>query len=173
VIQSKFITVGVGGAIPIKGNSASCNLIPTENEKWVLIDAGYGCARNISEMGIPFGNISEIIITHYHNDHFSDLPTVLFAMFMSSSRTSCDVYVPPEDLDFLETMLNDTFQHLFQTINMATGKTVNVNFIGINELKRLKSASVEGVKVQHGNTPTYGLVVAYKNSTIGFSSDTA
>lgn len=170
--HSKFITVGVGGAIPTKGNSASCNLIPSRGNNWTLIDAGFGCAKNISSLAIPFASISEIIITHFHNDHFCDLPTVLFSIFMSSDRSKCDIYVPPEDVNFLRATLDISFTHLFETIKMATGKTAEVNFIGLDQVCHIADSDIQSFKVQHGDTPTYGITASYEEKTIGFSSDT-
>lgn len=156
----------------MRGNAASSNLLPFQDNKWMLVDCGYGCARNLSSMSVNFDDIQSIAITHFHNDHFCDLPTVIFSIFMTSDREGIDVFVPPEEIDFLQQALQTTFRHLFETIKMATGKDAEVRFRSLNEVPSTSLVNVLPHKVQHGNTPTYGLVFKYQEDVIGVSSDT-
>lgn len=45
----------------------------------VLMDCGSGTTRRLAELGIPWQQITHIVISHFHIDHHQDLPSVLFA----------------------------------------------------------------------------------------------
>jgi ribonuclease BN (tRNA processing enzyme) len=44
----------------------------------LLIDCGSGVTRRLAELGIEWQSITHIAITHFHLDHYSDLPTLLY-----------------------------------------------------------------------------------------------
>jgi ribonuclease BN (tRNA processing enzyme) len=45
----------------------------------LLIDCGSGVTRRLAELGIEWQFITHIALTHFHLDHFADLPTLLYA----------------------------------------------------------------------------------------------
>ena len=45
----------------------------------LLIDCGSGVTRRLAELGIEWQSITHIALTHFHLDHYSDLPTLLYA----------------------------------------------------------------------------------------------
>ena len=53
-------------------------LVETEGVR-LLIDCGSGVTRRLAELGIEWQSITHIAITHFHLDHYSDLPTLLYA----------------------------------------------------------------------------------------------
>ena len=168
----KFATVGTGGAVPFNGKAASCNLIPIGETETLLLDCGYGCATNLSKMD-AFDRIGAILITHYHSDHFSDLASVLFGIFMSTPKSEINVFVPEEDVNFLETFLSTSFKHLFDIIKMATSKTADVKFLPLPAVREQNyNCKIDVIPVSHGAVPTYGVLANYHSETLGFSSDT-
>jgi ribonuclease BN (tRNA processing enzyme) len=45
----------------------------------ILMDCGAGTTRRLAELGIPWQQISHVVLTHFHIDHHQDLPSILFA----------------------------------------------------------------------------------------------
>jgi ribonuclease BN (tRNA processing enzyme) len=45
----------------------------------LLIDCGSGVTRRLAELGIEWESITHIALTHFHLDHYADLPTLLYA----------------------------------------------------------------------------------------------
>lgn len=48
--------------------------------KTFLLDAGPGVYGRMSKYKIPFSDIDEIFISHFHLDHVNDLPAILFSL---------------------------------------------------------------------------------------------
>jgi ribonuclease BN (tRNA processing enzyme) len=45
----------------------------------LLIDCGSGTTRRLAELGVEWQSITHIAVTHFHLDHYADLPTLLYA----------------------------------------------------------------------------------------------
>jgi len=45
----------------------------------VLVDCGSGTSRRLAELAIPWQTITHVALTHFHIDHYGDLPTIIFA----------------------------------------------------------------------------------------------
>ena len=52
----------------------SSSLLVLDNEK-ILIDAGLGVAKSLTEMGFHLSELSNIFITYLHSDHYLELST--------------------------------------------------------------------------------------------------
>ena len=75
--------VGSGTLVPSGERSSPAHLVeygPTR----VLLDAGPGTVHGLARHGVAWWKITHIVFTHYHTDHFGDLPHLLFAMKWAS-----------------------------------------------------------------------------------------
>jgi glyoxylase-like metal-dependent hydrolase (beta-lactamase superfamily II) len=78
-------------------NSCNCYLLKDGNEI-TLIDPGCsqeGLVRTLEDANMEFRNISNILLTHAHSDHYG------LVNFLRS-HTKCEVYVHGKDREFLE-----------------------------------------------------------------------
>ena len=48
-------------------------------EARLFLDCGSGVTRRLAELGIEWPSITHIAITHFHLDHYADVPTLLYA----------------------------------------------------------------------------------------------
>ena len=46
----------------------------------VLFDCGNGVVHRLATLGLPWNDLTHIAITHFHYDHFGDLPALIAAM---------------------------------------------------------------------------------------------
>ncbi len=165
--------LGAGGAIPFDGKCASAEICYIGNGKYVLVDAGFGIAQSLMSCGEDLANLNSIFITHYHTDHVTDLPTILFSYFLTTGNKSMNIYIPKEDQEFIPNLFFKTYGHLAKTIEMAKGYTPELNLIPITgERISLGNCKIEALQVKHGQIETYGLKIETPTSTIAISSDT-
>ena len=89
----------------------------------VLIDAGITVWENIRRFEVDPDEISDILITHTHNDHF--LPEVIANILAArKSALPLDIYVSPEGCRTLETVLCGGGYNLHP---LKAGDNINVN----------------------------------------------
>jgi len=70
--------LGSGTATPCLARNASSVAVET-SENRLLVDIGPGTIRRLCEAGIDVKSVDLILLTHFHADHVSDLPPLLFA----------------------------------------------------------------------------------------------
>ncbi len=103
----EIIFIGTGsGKTSLKRNHSSL-LISSSNTK-LLVDTGDGISRALLQAEIEFNSITDIIITHYHPDHLSGLPSLLNQMKMNDRKNPLNIFCPgkPELLkNYIETNL--------------------------------------------------------------------
>ena len=57
---------------------------PTGARPRVLLDVGPGAVHGLARHGKPWWAVTHVVISHYHTDHFGDLPHLLFALKSAS-----------------------------------------------------------------------------------------
>ena len=71
--------VGSGTLVPSGERSSPCHLIEAGGTL-LLLDAGPGAVHGLARHGKPWWKVSHLVLTHFHTDHFADLPHLLFAL---------------------------------------------------------------------------------------------
>lgn len=71
--------IGSGTLVPSGRRSSPCHLVEAE-DRMLLLDAGPGAVHGLARHGKPWWEITHVVLTHYHADHFGDLPHLLFAL---------------------------------------------------------------------------------------------
>lgn len=71
--------IGSGTLVPSGDRSSACHLLDTGDHN-VLLDLGPGAVHGMARHGRPWWRVTHVVFTHYHTDHFGDLPHLLFAL---------------------------------------------------------------------------------------------
>jgi len=87
----ELIILGSAAAIPNLEHDNSHMLIRTATGV-VLIDCGTAPMLRLERLGIPMGDVSDIILTHFHPDHISGLPLLLMSMWLEGRRQVLRIY---------------------------------------------------------------------------------
>lgn len=74
----RLTTIGTGTAAPSPGRVSSGQLVDCGSAR-VLMDCGSGVVHRMAELGLRWQDITHVALTHFHNDHISDLSTLVFA----------------------------------------------------------------------------------------------
>lgn len=158
------------GSIWSKTNSASFLV-----DDKILIDVPNGTFRGILKLGYNIDNLECICITHFHGDHFFDLPFVLLSLFSKrKGNNNNKLYI----------ICDKTQRHKIKEIIDLSGfkdfqtfcNVLNLEVIGINEKENnfdlLKKYNIQNIPVKHTQS-TYGYVIKDKNTNVkvGFTGD--
>ena len=87
----ELIILGSAAAIPDLEHDNSHMIIQT-GDGAVLIDCGTAPMLRLERVGIPMGDITDIILTHFHPDHVSGLPLLLMSMWLEGRRKALRIF---------------------------------------------------------------------------------
>lgn len=92
----KLITVGT--AAPLPGDRVqTCNVIFV-NGQFLIFDVGRGAASAIEKLRLPQHLIEAIFISHWHSDHYLDLPHLVNRSWILGRQSPLAIY-GPEPID--------------------------------------------------------------------------
>jgi ribonuclease Z len=77
-------------------NRFHSSLLFKSDEKSMLLDAGDSISRALLNQKLPFNNITDIIISHYHSDHVAGLPSLLSQMIIENRTEPIEIYTHSE-----------------------------------------------------------------------------
>ncbi len=83
-MTSKLTVIGSGTLAPSADRSCPCHLVESGSIA-LLLDVGPGAVHGLARHGKAWWKVSHLVLTHYHTDHFGDLPHLLFALKWGAS----------------------------------------------------------------------------------------
>ena len=85
-------TVGTATPLPSK-RSQTCTAIFV-NGHFFVFDIGDGAVKKMEDLNFPLAELDGIFITHYHTDHYIDLPYLINRSWQMGRNTDLEVYAP-------------------------------------------------------------------------------
>ena len=156
------VKVIVSGSMWNKYNSASYLI-----DKKTMVDFPNGTCKNLFRFEINPNSIEDIVITHFHGDHYFDIP-FYFLLKSKSKLLDINIYCGKEGKRKIKNLLKLAFPNSTAEIL----KILNLKYEHKN-IFELKKYSVERVEVEHGRMPSYGYIFNDNDKYIGFTGDTA
>jgi ribonuclease BN (tRNA processing enzyme) len=104
----KITFVGTGSGKTSLNQFHSSLLISSESYN-LLIDAGDGISRALLFNEINFNTVDGILITHFHPDHFSGLPSLIFQMKITDRKKPLDIFIHPSFKNFVNDFLLQSY----------------------------------------------------------------
>jgi ribonuclease BN (tRNA processing enzyme) len=75
----ELITVGTGTVAPSAKRSSAAHFV-RRGDVQLLLDCGPGTLHRLAKFSIPWASITHVALTHFHPDHFADLPILVYAL---------------------------------------------------------------------------------------------
>lgn len=179
----RLVTVGTGSPLPSKRVN-SCNAVLV-NGHFLVFDIGPGAARAIEDYQLPMDKISAIFISHWHTDHYLDLPELINRSWLLNRHNELNVYGPKpldsimQSIDvFLQPDVNfRTLHHgaetMDQTFANANSNQIELDSSGYKKVFEKDGVVVEAFSVNHSPVDlALGYRITYEDKILVISGDT-
>lgn len=183
---SEDITVyTIGTAAPMPGDRVQTGTGIVVNNKFFLFDVGDGVVQQAETMNLPIQKIDAVFISHWHSDHFIDLPYLINRSWILGRDKVLNVYGPNGLEDILQAsqqLIAIENQHRVKhhgekLMNLENVKTRGFPILlGGDESKLIYNN--EGIKItaflvnHHPLTPAFGFCIEYNGKKVVLSGDT-
>src|SRR5256712_10101403 len=74
-----LVTVGTGTVAPSATRTSACHWVSRGNLK-ILLDCGAGALHRLAQFGLPWQQVTHVILSHFHPDHWGELPMLVYAL---------------------------------------------------------------------------------------------
>jgi len=101
---AKVIILGSSFAIPDE-NHENTHLLILGEDRTILIDCANQPTLRLERVGVDHEQITDIVLTHFHPDHVSGLPSLLMNTWLMGRDKALDIYGLPHTLERTEKMM--------------------------------------------------------------------
>ena len=150
----KLTVLGNRGAYPKAGTACSGYLLETKQGK-IVLDLGAGTLANLLSV-CKIEDVSAIVLTHLHWDHFSDMMVLQYAL--EDKHLTIPVYCPAEPAVCFN-LLNDC--PFFDVTPITEGLSLPIGDV-----------TLDFTQLSHG-VPDFGVRVTEGGFVFGYTGDTA
>ncbi|MBE0594212.1 MAG: ribonuclease Z, partial [Gemmatimonadales bacterium] len=107
----RLTVLGSGTVAPTPDRAAAAHWIEAGDVR-LLLDCGAGTLQRAASFGIPWERVTHVAITHFHVDHWGELPHFLFALRwgIEPARTAPLVLLGPRGLRARLTLAAGAFE---------------------------------------------------------------
>ncbi len=168
--MAKLIFLGTASAVAFEGHGNSFLVIKGEQSS-ILVDCAASPLLRIKQAGINFEEIRDLIITHFHADHVSGLPTFLINMWILDRKEKLVIHGSEHTLTRVRQLME-----LFDWDDWEGMFPIEMNIVPLDECAEVLETSefrVRSSPVEH-MIPTLGLRIEYleNNFVCAYSADT-
>ncbi len=75
----ELITVGTGTVAPSADRTAACHWV-RYGELRLLLDCGPGALHRLAQFGLPWDQVTHVVLSHFHPDHYAEVPMLVYAL---------------------------------------------------------------------------------------------
>ena len=161
--------VGSGDAFGTGGRLQTCMHL-SGGDGAVLIDCGTSSLIGMKRDGVEPGEVSAVLLSHLHGDHFGGVPFLILDAQFSRRARPLLIAGPPGVRARVEAAME-----VFFPGSIAIQRKFSVEFIELAERQavRVGPAAVTAFPVVHASgAPPYALRVEYGGRAIAYSGDT-
>jgi ribonuclease Z len=171
--------LGTGAPPPSLERFGPSTLVEVGGEKFIF-DAGRGAMQRLHQLGIPFGEITGLFLTHHHSDHVVGFPDLWLTGWIGRPWGKRAVPLPvwgPEGTKQMMEHLPKAF-HVDIRVRSKSYPAEGVKLVAgeISEGRVLEKdgIKVSAFKVDHGGEelPAFGYRIDYRGRAAVLSGDT-
>src|SRR3989441_12477384 len=74
-----LVTVGTGTVAPSAARTSACHWVSHGGLK-ILLDCGAGALHRLAEFGLPWHQVTHVGLSHFHPDHWGEVPMLVYAL---------------------------------------------------------------------------------------------
>lgn len=174
------VLCGTGSPLPDPARASACTAILAGSE-FVLIDIGPGSWRKADLAQLPLGELTAILLTHFHSDHIGDLGEAITMSWAGGRTKPLEVY-GPEGVEavvqgFLTAYQPDagyrTAHHGEANMPIAASRALPKAIAPDQEVFNRNGLRITAFPVHHEPiSPAYGYRIEYKGRIVVISGDT-
>jgi ribonuclease Z len=101
---AELIILGTSSAIPDE-NHDNAHMVLCGKERLVLIDCVNNQLLRLHKAGLAYQELTDLILTHFHPDHVSGVPTLLMNLWLSGRQRLLNIFGLNETIDRLVSMM--------------------------------------------------------------------
>ena len=75
----ELVTVGTGTVAPSAQRTCPCYWVGRGDRK-ILLDCGAGSLHRLAQFGLPWDQVTHVVLSHFHPDHYGELPMLVYAL---------------------------------------------------------------------------------------------
>jgi len=151
--MNKIVIIPLGTISPYPKNNMNCpGFLIKYNDQKILLDCGNGITRFLN-----FPNDLEnlnVVITHYHQDHFSDIGSIQLASYVYHNlgmlNNKIKIMLPNNDINFHKKSITSTKESYAEYINIINNYSYNIEDLKIT-FEDNKSHMIESFMVKLEN----------------------
>lgn len=149
------------GSIWSKCNSASYLI-----DNKILFDIPNGTCKALKRLEIEPMDINYVILTHFHGDHYFDIPFYLLSK-LKLEYNDIFIYTSEDGINKIKNLTMLGFPNTVEKIN----NIVNINYV-VDQTFIINDYKITKLLVDHGNIfPAYGYIFEANDLKIGFTGD--
>jgi ribonuclease BN (tRNA processing enzyme) len=179
--------LGSGGPETQDKRASTSYLIWQNGRALVVLDAGGGSALRFGESGAQMSQVDVFLFSHFHVDHSSDFPALIFSSWFENRKRPLPIYGPsgnkfmPSTSEFVHDLFSDphgAFRYLSELVEPGTEGSYQLepHNVPANSTPILVFRNTEmalyAVSVVHGAFPALAWRVEIGGKRIVFSGDT-
>lgn len=137
----------------------------------IIVDVPNGIVKHMRRNDVLINKLNLILITHFHGDHFFDLPFLFLELGMKEKKDYETTILIPKNGQKLITKL---FEIAFPEDYRRVLYNCNLKFVEISDGFKYfyNEYLIRVYSMKHGDIDAYGYTVEYHSKTVGFSGDT-
>jgi len=179
--------LGSGGPELQDKRASTSYLIWDHGRARVIVDAGGGSALRFGESGAQMSQLDVFLFSHFHVDHSSDFPALVFSSWFEDRKRPLPVYGPPGNdimpstTEFVHDLFSDphgAWRYLSELVDPGGGGSYQLqpHDVGAGTtpalITRDGDMALYAVRVIHGPFPALAWRVEIGGKRIVFSGDT-
>ncbi len=167
--MTKITILGTANAIPDE-NHANTHMVIQSDDRMILIDCAGNPVVRLKKAGIDFNGISDLILTHFHPDHVSGVPSLLMCMWLTGRKSPLHIYALHSVIDRIEGVMEfydwGDWPGFFPIVFYRLPDAPDMKLIDTEKI------TVSASPVQH-LVPTIGLRLDFEDGSLAYSCDTS
>jgi len=100
---------GAGGPMPDIKRSGACVAI-VAGQRIFMVDTGTNGVRNLARMRYPLGQVTAVLLTHFHSDHIDGLGEVATLRWVSAANTKPLPVIGPQGVTQVVAGFNEAYE---------------------------------------------------------------